>query len=128
MIKLKKDITTDVALTLTEKVTITSPIYIFSFVHDLTFEVVNFILPDVSPYPERYNLFEIDESVLDLKKGFHCYTIYEAEVESPQETDPNDYSPSLNVLEVGKVYVWETETDLPTFDTGVTTEIPTFTP
>jgi hypothetical protein len=128
MIKLKKDITTDVALTLTEKVTIVSPIYIFSFVHDLTFEVVNFILPDVSPYPERYNLFQINETTLDLKKGFHCYTIYEAEVDSPQDTDPNNYSPSLNVLEVGKVYVWETEIDLPTFDTGVTTEIPTFTP
>ena len=128
MIKLKKDITTDVALTLSEKVTITSPIYIFSFVHDLTFEVVNFILPDVSPYPERFNLFEINETTLDLKKGFHCYTIYEAEVESPQDTDPDNYSPSLNVLEKGKVYVWETEIDLPTFDTGVTTEIPTFTP
>jgi len=128
MIKLEKDTTTDVALTLTEKVTITSPIYIFSFVHDLTFEVVNFILPDVSPYPERFNLFEINETTLDLKKGFHCYTIYEAEVDSPQDIDPNNYSPSLNVLEKGKVYVWETEIDLPTFDTGVTTEIPTFTP
>jgi len=128
MIKLEKDTTTDVALTLTEKVNITSPIYIFSFVHDLTFEVVNFILPDVSPYPERFNLFEINETTLDLKKGFHCYTIYEAEVDSPQDIDPNDYSPSLNVLEKGKVYVWETEIDLPTFDTGVTTEIPTFTP
>ena len=128
MIKLEKDTTTDVALTLTEKVTITSPIYIFSFVHELTFEVVNFILPDVSPYPERFNLFEINETTLDLKKGFHCYTIYEAEVDSPQDIDPNNYSPSLNVLEKGKVYVWETEIDLPTFDTGVTTEIPTFTP
>jgi len=71
MIKLKKDTTTDVALTLTEKVTITSPIYIFSFVHDLTFEVVNFILPDVSPYPERYNLFEIS-SILNTVSFALC--------------------------------------------------------
>jgi hypothetical protein len=128
MIKLKKNIKTQIALTLSEKVTIASPIYIFSFVHDLTFEVVNFILPDVSQYPERYNSFEIIESDYNFKKGFHCYTVYEAEVDSPQDTDPNNYSPSLNVLEKGKVYVWETEIDLPTFDTGVTTEIPTFTP
>jgi hypothetical protein len=128
MIKLKKNIKTQIALTLSEKVTIASPIYIFSFVHDLTFEVVNFILPDVSQYPERYNSFEIIESDYNFKKGFHCYTVYEAEVDSPQDTDPNNYSPSLNVLEKGKVYVWETETELPTFDTGVKTEIPTFTP
>jgi len=128
MIKLKKGIVSERALTLTEKVTITSPVYIFSFVHDLTFEVVNFILPDVSLYPERSNIFEIDESALNLQKGFHCYTIYEAEVESPQDTNPDNYSPSLNILEQGKVFVWENETDLPTFDSGVTTEIPTFTP
>ena len=127
MIKIKKNTKVQVALTLTEKVTITSPIYIFSFVHDLTFETVNFILTDSSPYPERYNLFEIEEPDYNFKKGFYCYTIYEAEVDSPQETDPNNYSPSLNVLEKGKVYVWETETELPTFDTGVKTEIPTFT-
>lgn len=134
MIKIKKNTTQDVVLTLSEKTTITSPVYIFSFTHDLTKEVKNFTATDTSPYPERYNLFSITESAsedldngtVELEKGFHTYVIYESEVDSPQELDPDNYSPSLDVVERGKVYVWEVETDLAEFTTGNSTEIPTF--
>ena len=136
MIKIRKNTTNEnITLTLTEKSDISSPVYLFQFTHDLTFEVKNFTCADESVQTARYNLFTIVESTTEnlsagqvtLKKGFHSYKIYEAEVDSPQELDPDNYSPSLNIVEEGKVFVYENETELPTFDdSGVQTEIPTF--
>ncbi len=135
MIKIKKNTASQrVSVTVTEKTTITSPVYIFSFTHDLTKEVKNFTQTNTSAYPERSDLFlitestteDLDNGTVELKKGFHSYVIYEAEVESPQELNPDNYSPSLNIVETGKAYVWEVEAELPTFDTGTETEIPTF--
>ena len=134
MIKLEKDTANTVTLTLTENTTITGAVYLFRFVSELTSVEKVFTCTDSSPYPERYNLFTITETStedlyngeVELEKGFHTYEIYEADVESPQPLDLADYSPSLEIVEKGLVYVWETEQELSTFDTGTLTEIPTF--
>lgn len=96
--------------TLTEKVTLSNPYYLFSFKHQVLMSTVNFIATDVSGFPTRYNKFLITETtgtvnltsgIVSLPEtGFYEYAIY-------QQTS----SSNLNVanaeglLEIGMVKV-----------------------
>lgn len=96
--------------TLTEKVTLNNPYYLFSFKHQVLMSTVNFIASDVSGFPTRYNKFLITETtgtvnltsgIVSLPEtGFYEYAIY-------QQTS----SSNLNVanaeglLEIGMVKV-----------------------
>ena len=78
-------------VTLTEKVTIANPYFLFSMKCRQTDAVKNFILTDVSTQKERYNKFLFDEGVTDAKTlevGEHEYRIY-AQISS------NNLNPSL---------------------------------
>jgi len=81
MIYLEKDISTNIALTLTESSQLIAPYYLFHFVNEinLTETFVNFT--DISGYPERYNLFVMQ---LDYVKGQYTYTVYESATPNPQ--------------------------------------------
>lgn len=72
MLEFKQDDTSAILIvTLTEKVTITNPYYLFVFTHVLTKAVVSFIkseAQDESDYPERYNQFTINPAVVFLNK------------------------------------------------------------
>lgn len=59
MILLRPNITNKVALTLTEKVTIANPNFLFELENNQTREKYYFIAEDISLYPYSYNLFEI---------------------------------------------------------------------
>jgi hypothetical protein len=99
--------------TLTEKVTLNNPYYLFSFKHQVLMSTVNFISSDVSGFPTRYNKFLITETtgvtnltsgIVSLPEtGFYEYAIY-------QQTS----SSNLNVanaeglLEIGMVKVEST--------------------
>lgn len=48
-----------VVLTLSEKISIPSPYYLFEFINNQTQQSYYCISPDVSLYPERYNKFTI---------------------------------------------------------------------
>lgn len=73
--------------TLSEKVTLTNPYYLFSFKHQVLMSSVNFIASDVSGFPTRFNKFLITETtgsvnltsgVVSLPEtGFYEYAIYE---------------------------------------------------
>jgi hypothetical protein len=96
--------------TLTEKVTLSNPYYLFSFKHQVLMSSVNFIASDVSSFPARFNKFLITETtgtvnltsgIVSLPEtGFYEYAIY-------QQTS----SSNLNVanaeglLEIGMVKV-----------------------
>jgi hypothetical protein len=96
--------------TLTEKVTLNNPYYLFSFKHQVLMSSVNFIASDVSGFPTRFNKFLITETtgtvnltsgIVSLPEtGFYEYAIY-------QQTS----SSNLNVanaeglLEIGMVKV-----------------------
>ena len=87
-------------LTLTEKVTLTTPYYKFVFTHVLTGEEVSFVksvLDDESGYQSRYNQFTIDPSVVfaDKPVGEWHYKVYEQE-----EADSED---TTSLLEEGKM-------------------------
>lgn len=63
-------------LTLTEKVTISNPFFLFSLTHRQTERQYNFILEDISGFPERYNQFLVDESDYDFFEGEYNYEVY----------------------------------------------------
>jgi hypothetical protein len=78
-------------VTLTEKVTIANPYFLFSMKCRQTDAYKNFILTDVSTAKERYNKFLFDEGATDnttLEVGEHEYRIY-AQISS------NNLNPSL---------------------------------
>ena len=113
MIQITKGTTNNVALTLTEKCTLTSPYYLFVFQSDETRDLYKFIAADTSTYPKRYNLFAIVETdsspdplagEIELPLvGFYKYKVYE-------QTSSTNLDPALatGIVEVGKVQVIDT--------------------
>jgi hypothetical protein len=64
-------------LTLTEKVTIANPKFLFSFVHRVTEVETNVLLTDISAYIDRYNKFAVTEgSTFTLDSGEYNYFVY----------------------------------------------------
>jgi hypothetical protein len=97
------DTSAELILTLTEKVTLDVPYYLFVFTHVTTKETVKFVkavADDESNYQSRYNQFTINPSVLFLDKptGMWNYTIYEQ-----QSAVNTDVGGSGAVLEYGKL-------------------------
>ena len=64
-------------VTLTEKVTIANPYFLFAFTHRLSSQLTTVILSDISTHPERYNQFAVVEgSTINLDAGEYEYVIY----------------------------------------------------
>jgi hypothetical protein len=64
-------------VTLTEKVTIANPYFLFAFTHRVTNELTTVILTDISTQKERYNKFAVIEgTTFDLDAGEFEYVIY----------------------------------------------------
>lgn len=96
--------------TLSEKVTLTNPYYLFSFKHQVEMNPINFIAFDSSLYKDRYNKFLITETtgtttltsgIVSLAEtGFYEYAIYE------QTSSTNlDLNNTGNLLEIGMIKV-----------------------
>lgn len=106
MLEFKQNNTTAaMILTLTEFVTLPTPYYLFVFTHVETKEVVAFVkaeIDDESEYPQRYNQFTINPSVVFTAKqpGEWHYEIHEQA--SAVNIDP---AASGAVLEYGKLYL-----------------------
>lgn len=110
MIQITKASVNNIALTLTEKCTLTNPNYLFVFQSDETRDSYKFIAADTSTFKERYNLFAITETDTNPDNldgevtlplvGFYKYTVYE-------QASGTNLDPSLatGVVEVGKVQV-----------------------
>lgn len=104
MLQFKQSDTSAVLIfTLTEKVTLIEPYFLFVFTHVLTKQVVSFIKAstvDESDFQDRYNQFTINTAVVFLNKaiGEWHYKIYE------QASDTNiDVTLTGAVLEYGKM-------------------------
>jgi hypothetical protein len=81
-------------VTLTEKVTIANPYYLFAFTHRVTNELTTVILTDISTQKERYNKFAVIEgTTFDLDAGEFEYVIY-------AQTSSTNLAPSLANEEV----------------------------
>lgn len=99
-----------VTLTLTEEVTLSSPVFLFEFIYKQTKEKFYCIAADTSSYTYRYNKFTITESstaapltgtVTLSKAGFYTYNVYE------QTSSSNLVPTNANkLLETGKCKVY----------------------
>lgn len=99
-----------IIFTLTEKVTLANPYYLFSFKHQVELNPINFIAADISGFPTRYNKFLITETtetvnltsgVVSLSEtGFYEYAIYE------QTSSTNlNIENTTSLLEIGMIKV-----------------------
>lgn len=75
-------------LTLTEKVTIANPTFLFSVIHRQTEKTYNFILSDLSAFTERYNKFSVNENLYNFFEGEYNYFVY-------AQTSTTNLDPSL---------------------------------
>jgi hypothetical protein len=113
-----------VILTLTEKVTIANPIFLFGLNSIQTNSTIYFLASDISNYTERYNKFvwtikdnpnnNVGEFLLPIE-GLYTYTAYQ--LSSPQLTPPN----GAVVLEVGNVQFGYTDQDLTIYNLPTST-------
>jgi hypothetical protein len=119
MIQINKGQSNTVALTLTEKVSLDNPFFLFEFKNDQTKESTFFIAADISTEKSRYNKFIITEKSnpdnlngeVSLSTGFHKYIIRE------QDNNTNiDPDQSGEIVEIGKVKVIGTPTTNAAYD------------
>tara|TARA_R110002074_G_scaffold80384_3_gene180788 strand:+ start:499 stop:894 length:396 start_codon:yes stop_codon:yes gene_type:complete len=108
MIKLIENTSNTVVLTLREVTTLTTPYYVFNFTKDDTNISKVFTGVDISTNVNRYNEFvielnsteDLENSIIDLEKGFYKYKIYSTAVLNDLDLDN-----ITELVESGKVYV-----------------------
>ena len=106
MIYIEKGEENTFVLTLTESTTISNPVYLFKFTWelDLSLDPVYWVGSDTSPYPQRYNLFELEEGVdATFRIGQYIYEVYESA--DPITVDQNTSETGLTKIEEGRMVV-----------------------
>lgn len=94
------------ALTLSEVTTLVDPFYLFVFEgeYNTAVEPIYWVGTDTSNWPQRYNLFTLEEGVdVTLTKGQYKYSVYESA--TPIVIDENTNTDELNLIEEGRLVV-----------------------
>lgn len=108
MIELNKGNTSEkIVVTLSEKSKLNTPYFLFVFKSVPTETEVSFVAgADLSPYPERYNEFEVNTQELfsEAAAGEYHYTAYEQVSE-----DNLDIANTFGIVEVGKMKLRDSE-------------------
>jgi hypothetical protein len=81
MIYVEQGVINQIVLTLTEVTTVPTPHYLFAFTNEMNTTSVPqlFTTADTSLWPERYNLFVLNEPVdITLLQGQFIYQIYQS--------------------------------------------------
>ena len=81
MIYLEQGVINQIVLTLTEVTTVATPHYLFAFTNEMntTSSTQLFTTADTSLWPERYNLFILNEPIdITLLQGQFTYQIYQS--------------------------------------------------
>jgi hypothetical protein len=103
MIYINKGEVNSIVLTLSEVSTLPSPYYLFVFQNEMnpTSDPILFTNTDESPYPERFNLFYLDEPIdTELMKGQYSYSVYESTIPPTEISDTTGV-----VIEEGRMVV-----------------------
>jgi len=106
MIYIEQNQNNTIALTLTESATISSPVWLFKFVWemDVTQAPIYWVGVDYSSYPNRYNLFFLEEGVdVTFRIGQYRYFVYESP--EPIVVDENTNELGLTLVEEGRMVV-----------------------
>jgi len=106
MIYIEQGVINQMVLTLTEVTTVPTPHYLFAFTNEMNTASVPqlFTTADTSLWPERYNLFVLNEPVdIILKQGQFIYQVYQS---STPYTLPLTIAQSTGVvIEEGRMVV-----------------------
>ena len=103
MIYINKGEVNSIVVTLSEVSTLPSPYYLFVFQNEMnpTSDPILFTNLDESPYPERFNLFYLDEPIdVELMKGQYSYSVYESTIPPTEISDTTGV-----VIEEGRMVV-----------------------
>ena len=92
--------TNQVDVTLTERVTISSPFFLLWLENKTTQVITKEFVTDISSYPNRYNRFSIS---LDLEEGEYLYRFYQKSTNANTDTDGE------RILEIGELKVVKDE-------------------
>lgn len=90
MIYINKGEVNSIVLTLSEVSTFQPVYYLFVFQNEMNpnSDPILFTNTDESPYPERFNLFYLDEPIdVELMKGQYTYSVYESYTYPPESID-----------------------------------------
>jgi hypothetical protein len=106
MLRIQKNSTTSLIVTVTELTTVTPVYYLFEFEHQQSFEKEYCILTNISTNTERYDEFSLVDGV-DVTfpfDGYYIYRIY-------QQTSSVNLDPELSdgLVEEGRAHVFETD-------------------
>jgi hypothetical protein len=101
MLVITKGVQTDIMVTLQDSITLLNPYYLFVFTNVSTKEELKVIVnsaDDKSNFPNRINVFEIDNTLFDdLQTGQYIYEVYE------QLSSTNEDTTGLNLVENGRM-------------------------
>ena len=120
MLRLERNQTSTLIVTVTELKTLSSPYWLFEFMHEQSFEKVYCILTNISTGSPRYDEFELTDGV-DLTfpyDGFYTYKIYE-------QTSSTNLDPALatSLCEEGRAHVYENGSPANEFTTTIVNNI-----
>ena len=91
MIRINKNTTNSIIVTLTENSTVANPIYLFEFINQQSLDKYYFISTDTSLFKQRYNEFQLTEKlnantlngeVTLGNEGFYDYNVYQTSLSS----------------------------------------------
>ena len=117
MIKFEKLAINDIVVTLTEKSTLSNPIYLWEFKNDQSNDLYYFVGTDTSQFKQRYNQFQIEDKAANPNtlagqtslgnEGFYNYTVYETSLSNLNgKTTALQCVPFIiGTVEVGLVWV-----------------------
>jgi hypothetical protein len=101
MLVITKGVQSDIMVTLQDSITLLNPYYLFVFTNVSTKEELKVIVnsaDDKSNFPNRINVFEIDNTLFDdLQTGQYIYEVYE------QLSSTNEDTTGLNLVENGRM-------------------------
>jgi len=106
MLRIQKNSTTSLIVTVTELTTVSPVYYLFEFEHQQSFDKEYCILTNISTNTERYDEFSLVDGV-DVTfpyDGYYIYRIY-------QQTSSVNLDPELSdgLVEEGRAHVFETD-------------------
>lgn len=103
MLRILRNGTTAVVVTVTELTTISNPEYLFEFIEEQTDAKVYAIISDISTATTRFNEFSIQDGVTVTfpTDGFYSYNIYE-QANGSGNLDPD----GLTRVETGRAHVY----------------------
>ena len=120
MLRIQKNSTSNLIVTVTELTTVSPVYYLFEFEHEQSFLKYYCVLTNISSSIARFDEFQLEDGV-DVTfdyDGYYTYRIY-------QQTDPVNLDPDMSdgLVEEGRAHVYSQDSPSTEFSTNITFNI-----